>query len=326
VDFYRTVAVKGNNFMAQTSYRIAARENREKLAKGLGWFSIGLGLLEIFAPRALSRLIGVRPRPGMMQLLGAREVVTGIGILTQPQTDKWIKARVAGDTLDLTLLGAGFMSEKSQPGRLAFATAAVAGVTALDVLCAKDLTEGPGTQSQYENGAGPGAVYVRRSIIINETPESLYQRWHDFETLPQFMSHLISVENTGEKRSHWVAKGPAGSRVEWDAEMSEDVPNQLIAWRSLPGADVDNTGSVRFEPATGGRGTIVRVDMHYRPPAGKAGAWIAKMLGQSPEKQLAVDLLRFKQMVETGEIARTEGQPAGRLRSTSRKYDDLVRA
>jgi uncharacterized membrane protein len=312
--------------MAQTSYRIAARENREKLAQGLGWFSIGLGLLEIFAPRALSRLIGVRPRTGMMQLLGAREVVTGIGILTQPQTDKWIKARVAGDTLDLTLLGAGFMSDESEPGRLALATVAVAGVTALDVLCATDLTVGPGTQSQYENGAGPGAVHVRRSVIINERPENLYQRWHDFETLPQFMSHLISVENTGEKRSHWVAKGPAGSRVEWDAEVSEDVPNQLIAWRSLPGADVDNAGSVRFQPATGGRGTIVRVDMHYRPPAGKAGAWIAKMLGQSPEKQLAVDLVRFKQMVETGEIARTEGQPAGRLRSTSRKYDDLVRA
>jgi uncharacterized membrane protein len=123
-----------------------------------------------------------------------------------------------------------------------------------------------------------------------------------------------------------VAKGPAGSRVEWDAEMSEDIPNQLIAWRSLAGADVDSAGSVRFEPATGGRGTIVRVDMHYRPPAGKAGAWIAKMLGQSPEKQLAVDLRRFKQMVETGEIARTEGQPAGRMRSTSRKYDDLIRA
>jgi uncharacterized membrane protein len=312
--------------MAQRTYRIAAQENREKLAKGLGWFSIGLGLLEIFAPRALSRLIGVRPRPGVMQLLGAREVVTGIGILTQPETDKWIKARVAGDTMDLALLGAGFASSKSHPGRLMLATAAVAGVTAVDALCAKDFSEGPGTQGELTAEAGPGAVYVRRSMIINESPENLYQRWHDFESLPQFMSHLLSVESTGEKRSHWVAKGPAGSRIEWDAEMNEDIPNQLIRWRSLPGADVDSAGSVRFEPATGGRGTIVRVDMHYRPPAGKAGAWIAKMLGQAPEKQLAVDLRRFKQMVETGEIARTEGQPAGRQRSTSRKYDDLIRA
>jgi len=312
--------------MAQNKYRIAAPENREKLARGLGWFSIGLGLLEIFAPRALSRLIGVRSQPGVMRLLGAREVVTGIGILTQPETDKWIKARVAGDTMDLTLLGAGFMSEKSHPGRLMLATAAVASVTAVDVLCAKDLSEGPGSQGQLSSAAGVGAVYVRRSIIISETPENLYQRWHDFEALPRFMSHLISVESTGEKRSHWVAKGPAGSRVEWDAEMSEDIPNELIAWRSLPGADVDNSGSVRFERAPAERGTIVRVDMHYRPPAGKAGAFIAKMLGQSPEKQLAVDLLRFKQLVETGEVARTEGQPAGRMHSTSRKYDDLIRA
>jgi uncharacterized membrane protein len=100
----------------------------------------------------------------------------------------------------------------------------------------------------------------------------------------------------------------------------------MISWRSLPNADVESAGSVRFEPATGGRGTVVRVEMHYRPPAGKAGAWIAKLMGQSPEKQIAVDLLRFKQIAETGEIARTDGQSAGRQRSTSRKYDDLIRA
>jgi uncharacterized membrane protein len=320
------VADKRTIFMEQKTYRIAAPQNREKLAKGLGWFSIGLGLMEIFAPRALSRMIGVRPHAGVMRLLGVREVVTGIGILTQPNPAKWMRARVAGDAMDLTLLGAGFASDKSNRGKLALATVAVAGVTAVDALCSEDLSAGPGTQPENESAAGVGAVYARKSIIVNESPEALYQMWHNLEDLPKFMAHLISVESIGEKRTHWVAKGPAGSRVEWDAEMNEDVPNQLIAWRSLPGADVDNSGSVRFQPATGGRGTIVRVDMHYRPPAGKAGAWIAKMLGQSPEKQMAVDLRRFKQMVETGEIARTEGQPAGRSRSTSRKYDDLVRA
>jgi uncharacterized membrane protein len=100
----------------------------------------------------------------------------------------------------------------------------------------------------------------------------------------------------------------------------------MISWSSLPNADVDTFGTVRFEPAPAGRGTIVRVEMHYRPPAGKAGAWLAKVLGQSPEKQIAIDLIRFKQMAETGEIARTEGQPAGRARSTSRRFDELVRA
>jgi uncharacterized membrane protein len=309
----------------EQSYRIAARENREKLARGLGWFSIGLGLAEIFAPRALSRLIGVKPREGLMRLLGIREVVSGLGILGGPDPENWIEARVAGDAMDLTLLGASFFSGKSHRGRLALATAAVAGVTAVDVLCNKDLKEGPGTQSGLAP-ASPGAVHLRRSIIVNRPAESLYQMWRDLEELPKFMSHLLSVREGGDNHSHWVAKGPAGSRIEWDAQIEEDRPNELISWRSLPNADVESTGSVRFEPATGGRGTIVRVEMHYRPPAGKAGAWIAKILGQSPQKQIAVDLLRFKQMAETGEVARTEGQPAGRQRSTSRKYDDLIRA
>ena len=114
--------------------------------------------------------------------------------------------------------------------------------------------------------------------------------------------------------------------VEWDAQIVEDRPNELIAWRSLDGADVDNAGEVRFQAAPQGRGTVLRVRMQYNPPAGKMGAVVAKLLGEAPEKQIAVDLLRLKQMIETGEIARTEGQPAGRTRSTSRRYDDLVRA
>jgi len=309
----------------QQSHRIATKENREKLVKGLGWFSIGLGLCEIFAPRALSRLIGVKPHTDVMRLLGARELASGIGILTQPNPSKWLDARVAGDAMDLTLLGGSFFSEKSHPVRLAFATAAVAGVTAVDVLCSKDLREGPGAQSGLAP-ADPGAVYLRRSIIVNRPAAELYQMWRNLEELPKFMSHLLSVQNGEGNRSHWTAKGPGGSRVEWDAQIEEERPNEFISWRSLENADVESAGSVRFEPATGGRGTIVRVEMHYRPPAGKAGALIAKLMGQSPDKQIAVDLLRFKQIAETGEIASTEGQPAGRQRSTSRKYDDLIRA
>ena len=309
----------------EKSYRIAARENREKLVKGLGWFSIGLGLCEIFAPRALSRLIGVKPHTGLMRLLGARELMSGIGILTQPDSSTWIDARVAGDAMDLALLGGSFFSEKSHPGRLAFATAAVAGVTAVDVLCSKDLKEGPGTQSTLAP-ADPGAVSLRRSIIVNRPANELYQMWRNLEELPKFMSHLLSVQDGEGNRSHWTAKGPGGSRVEWDAQIEEDRPNEMISWCSVGNADVESAGSVRFEAAPGGRGTIVRVEMHYRPPAGKAGAFIAKLMGQSPEKQIAVDLLRFKQMAETGEIASTEGQSAGRPHSTSRKYDDLIRA
>ena len=140
------------------------------------------------------------------------------------------------------------------------------------------------------------------------------------------MNHLESVRVIDTRRSHWVAKAPAGTTVEWDAEIIADKPNEMIAWRSLEGAEVDNSGSVHFERASGSRGTVVRVEMHYRPPAGVLGAKIAKLFGEEPEEQVAADLLRFKQVMETGEIARTEGQPAGRKRSTSRKFDDTVRA
>ncbi len=291
---------------------------QERLARGLGWFSIGLGLAEVLAPRTLARVIGVKPRPVLLRALGLREIASGIGILTQPRPAGWVWSRVGGDALDLALLGAAFTSEKSGRVRLSIATAAAAGVTALDAYCGQELTR--------SHKAGNGAIHVRKSITVNRSPEELYRFWHDFQNFPRFMRHLESVEITGEKRSHWVAKGPAGTRVEWDAEIISDHPNEVIAWRSLEGADVDNAGSVRFERAPGGRGTIVKVEFQYRPPAGKVGATVARLFGQAPEKQVKLELLHFKQLIETGEIARTEGQPAGRTRSTSLKHDEPVRA
>jgi uncharacterized membrane protein len=119
------------------------------------------------------------------------------------------------------------------------------------------------------------------------------------------------VEVISETRSHWRAKAPAGSSVAWDAEITVDHPGELLAWHSLDGADIDNAGTVRFEPAPGGRGTIVRVDLLYKPPGGKAGMLIAKLFGEEPALQIDQDLHRFKQLIETGEIATTEGQSSG---------------
>ena len=300
--------------------RVVDKRNRQQLTRGLGWFSIGLGLAELLAPRALSRIIGAPHRPALMRTLGLREIAAGMGILAQPHNSgPWMTARVAGDAMDLGLLGLAFLAEESEHGRLALATSAVAGVTALDVLCAQDARRGtaPGDH---------GVVHFERSIIVNRSAEELFDLWRNVEELPRFMNHLVSVQASAGGRSHWVAKGPAGATIEWDAEIINERLNELIAWRSLPEGDLDHAGSVRFQPARGGRGTLVRVEMQYRAPAGVAGAKIAKFLGQSPEMQVAVDLHRFKQWAETGEIARTEGQPAGRARSTSRKYDDLVRA
>jgi uncharacterized membrane protein len=151
----------------------------------------------------------------------------------------------------------------------------------------------------------------RTATTINASPDDIYARWRDFESLPTFMYHLESVTTTGDRRSHWVAKAPAGTTVEWDAEVTEDVPGQVIAWRSLEGASVENSGSVRFMPAPGGQGTEVHVVMEYSPPGGALGSVVAKLFGEEPNQQIGDDVRRFKQLVETGEIARSEGSPLG---------------
>ena len=292
------------------------RPNEEKIARGLGWFSIGLGVAEIVAPRSLAKLIGLRGNPsGLLRMLGAREITSGIGILTGRQPNaNWMWSRVGGDAIDLALLGAAFRSRRSNRNKLAMATAAVAGVTALDAICSRRL-------SRLNGARGAGAIRVAQSVTINRSPEELYRFWRDFQNLPRFMKHLESVRATGDRRSHWAAKAPAGRTVEWDAEITEDRPNELIAWRSLEGSDVDSVGSVRFERAPGGRGAIVRVEMRYSPPAGRVGATVARLLGEGPELRIKDDLRRFKQIMEAGEIITTEGQPAGRANSTSWRYD-----
>lgn len=152
----------------------------------------------------------------------------------------------------------------------------------------------------------------RQTVTIDKSPEELYRFWRDFENLPRFMKHLRAVRVLDDKRSHWIADAPAGQSVEWDAEIINEAANELIAWRSLPGADIGNAGSVRFEPAPAGRGTEVKVNLEYDPPAGALGMAFAKLLGEEPAHQVADDLRRFKQLMEAGEIPTTEGQPSGR--------------
>jgi uncharacterized membrane protein len=300
------------------------RPNDEKIARGLGWFSIGLGLAQIAAPRALTRLIGVRgDYSGLLLILGAREIASGIGILSRRQPDSspnpmWMWSRVGGDAMDLALLGAAFRLKKSDRGKLAAATAAVAGVTALDAICSQRLSR--------RNGARSGdGIRVAQSVTINRSPEELYRFWRDFRNLPLFMKHLESVRETAHNRSHWVAKAPAKMTVEWGAEITEDRPNELIAWRSLEGSDVDSVGSVRFKRAPGGRGSIVMVEMRYNPPAGLFGATVAKLFSEDPAWQIKDELRRFKQIMETGEIITTEGQPSGRAGGKSWRYDRAAR-
>lgn len=168
---------------------------------------------------------------------------------------------------------------------------------------------------------GNRGIKVEKSVTINKSPAELYTFWRNFENLPRFMDHLESVKSTGAdgKRSHWVAKAPAGTTVEWDAEVINDKPNELIAWRSLENADVDNAGSVRFKEAAAGRGTEVKVSLEYDPPGGIVGATIAKLFGEEPSQQIEEDLRRLKRVMETGEIPTTEGQSSGRSSAASAK-------
>ncbi len=159
----------------------------------------------------------------------------------------------------------------------------------------------------YQHG-----IRVDKSITVDKPHDEVFAFWRNLENLPRFMQHLHSVTTLDEKRSHWIVRGPSCKIVEWDAEIINEQPNELIAWRSIPGSDVDCAGSVHFKPAPGGRGTEVLLELQYIPPGGAIGAALAKLMGENPANQIKEDLRRFKQLMETGEISTIEGQPHGK--------------
>jgi len=278
-----------------------------RLAKGLGWVSIALGVTELIAPGAVQRIAGSRQRNrALVRLYGIREIAAGMLILSRPRnpvTGVW--SRVAGDALDLLALAGAASRPTASRTQVAVAAAGVLGVTALDVMCARQL------QQQANGSRGGGAARLVKTIAINRGPEELYSFWHDFENLPQFMYHLRSVRVTGPRTSHWVANAPAGGYVEWDAQIIDDIPNRRIAWRSMAGADIAHSGSVEFERRPGARGTMVRVELEYTPPVGPASIAIAKLFNEAPDQQIEDDLRRFKQLIETGDVIRSDGSPDG---------------
>ncbi len=146
------------------------------------------------------------------------------------------------------------------------------------------------------------AVKVERSVTIEKPRAELFAFWRNFENLPRFMEHLVSVRVDSPTRSHWQAKAPAGRTVEWDAEIVNEVPDEIIAWKSVGEPDVSNAGAVNFSDAPGGRGTVVRVTLDYEPPAGRVGAILSHFFSEEPDRQIREDLRKFKQLMETGEI------------------------
>jgi uncharacterized membrane protein len=146
--------------------------------------------------------------------------------------------------------------------------------------------------------AGHG-VRVEKTITVNRPRDVLFRYWRNLENLPKIMRHLESVRSMGENRSHWEACGPLGLRMEWDAEIITERPNELIGWRSLPGSTVDTAGSVHFTPVPDSRGTLIRVVLKYQPPGGKMGARIAGLFGKSAEEEIADDLQSFQRSMES---------------------------
>lgn len=247
------------------------------LSKGLGVFSLGLGLTELAAPRMLSRLIGVEPcgsTTTILRALGAREVAHGVGIFARPRS---VWTRLIGDAIDVAFVGIALADDDNDRSRLLPALGALLGVGALDLLA---------TMRTLRSKLGKP---ICAAMTINRSPDEVYTRWRDFERLPDFMRYLDSVTVIDSRRSHWIAKSPVGD-LEWDAEITEDVPGRAIAWRSVT-KDMPLRGRITFTPAPAGRGTEVLVEMQVAP--------FAKLF-TLPE--MNGDLRRFKQIVETGEI------------------------
>jgi uncharacterized membrane protein len=277
-----------------------------RLASGLGWFSLGLGAVQLIAPGRLNALIGVHDtgRARLLQrLFGMQEVTMGMGIFSAPRRDIPVWSRVAGDATHLALMTTALRSKRSDRKRVASTLAALGGVTALDAVTAVSL--------RASAPSGQYAQHVTYATTINRPVNDVYAFWRDFTNLPRFMRHFEKVEVLDDTRSRWTATAPAGRTVSWEAEIVEDQPNEVIAWRSTGDADVENAGRVRFRPDPADQGTEVTVTIDYTPPLGPIGAGVALLAGEDPRQQLQEDLLRLKQVLEVGEVVLSEGTIQG---------------
>jgi len=260
------------------------------LARGLGWFSVALGIGELVAPKKLAQLIGIEEDGAtsfVMRLLGAREITAGLGVLAAPQRPGTLWARVAGDIIDLGLLGLAAGTKRTSAPRLAAAVAAVGGVMALDIIAARRA-------DKVRDAANQPVIF---SVTINKPPREVYDFFRKLDRLPLFMDWLESVTETSGTRSTWVAKLPVGT-VSWDATITEDTPGEAIAWEALDSL-VETEGRVTFTRTPGRDMTEVRVEMKLgfsgMGPSAKLAKYFAK-------PQIKGDLRRLKQVIETGEV------------------------
>lgn len=279
------------------------------LVRALAGASFGLGLAELAAPRKVAEVAGVddtRLSRRVIRALGARECGHGAALLAG--SDKLVWTRVAGDVLDVALLLAAVAARgRGRRRRGAISAALLGGIGAVDLYAALRAARDGGAR----HASGAPHRTLSAAVTVHRPPEDVYRFWRDLENLPSFMHHLQSVTVGSDNRSHWVASAPVGRPVQWDAQITEDQPNERVAWQSLPGSAIDNGGSVEFTPASNGAGTEVRVRIGYQMPGGVIGKAAASLFGESPDQQVNDDLRRFKQILETGQVTRSDGSPEG---------------
>jgi uncharacterized membrane protein len=280
----------------------------ERLARALGWFSVGLGLAELVAAGRLSRTLGLGDRPGLVRAYGMREIANGAGLLAQRRRAPWLWARVGGDLLDMATLGAALRPSNKRRNQAAAATVTVAAITALDLYSARQLSKSNGATS----GAEAAAVEIERSITIGKPAPELDRLWRDPATVSRSMGGFAEVAAAGEGRMRWTMPGRKGQNLSWETQLIEDRPGELQRWRSLPDAPVSNEGQVRFRPAPGDWGTEVTLRVRLAPTEGTSGGAAMKFLRTAPKLLAGQALHRFKSLAETGEIPTLERQPAGR--------------
>jgi len=191
----------------------------------------------------------------------------------------------------------------------------VAGIAAFDLYGALRASGAIGKPA--ERATEEEAMHVKAAITVRKPRQEVYRFWRELENLPSFMDHVESIEGNGNGRSHWKVKAPAGTKVEWDAEVVEDRPGESLVWRSVEGSGIRNSGAVRFVDAPRNQGTEVHVEFEYAAPGGKIGEAVAKAFGEEPTQQAKDDLRRFKQVMETGSVVRSDGSPEG---STARRH------
>jgi uncharacterized membrane protein len=282
------------------SAKRALSPSTARFALGLGIFGLGLGLAEVLAPRRLNRLAGVSRRGhahALTRALGLREILSGVGLIGRRRPAPWLWARVAGDAIDLALLGAAARRKDARVDRLVGTIATVVGVTALDIYAAAKSTGRERTKT---------AKPVRRAITVAATPDQAYRYWRELKNMPAFMERISAVQELDGRRSRWEARAPLGQTISWEAEITEDRPNESLRWRSVADAPVANAGAVTFRAAPGRRGTEICVELSYVPPAGELGRAASFLTNPTLGVQLERDLRRLKQVLELGEIVKSD--------------------